>query len=119
MPTGSPRLRLTPELFGLTALSLLTHFWKLFSPAAVVFDEAYYEKFAGAYFTHAFYFDVHPPLGNLMYAALARLLHVSPAILSAPDPAPVLRVLPATFGALVIPFVYVILTQLGVGRRIA
>ncbi len=119
MPTASPRLRPTPELLGLTALSLFTHFWNLFSPAAVVFDEAYYERFAGAYFTHAFYFDVHPPLGNLLYAALARILHVAPAILSAPSPAPILRVLPATFGALAIPLVYVILTQLGVGRRIA
>jgi len=119
MPTGSPRLRLTPELFGLTALSLLTHFWKLFSPAAVVFDEAYYEKFAGAYFTHAFYFDVHPPLGNLMYAALARVMHIAPAVLAAPSPAPTLRLLPATFGTLAIPLVYIILSQLGVGRRIA
>src|SRR5690349_12525836 len=119
MPTGSPRLRLTPELLGLSALSLLTHFWKLFSPAAVVFDEAYYEQFAGAYFTHAFYFDVHPPLGNLMYAALARLLHVAQTPLTTPSPAPVLRLLPATFGALAIPLVYLILSQLGVGRRIA
>jgi dolichyl-phosphate-mannose-protein mannosyltransferase len=119
MPTSSPRLRLTPELLGLTVLSLLTHFWNLFSPVAVVFDEVYYEKFAGAYFTHAFYFDVHPPLGNLMYAALARLMHISPAILTAPAPAPTLRILPAAFGALAVPLVYVILTQLGVGRRIA
>ena len=119
MPNGPSRLRLEPELLGLTALSLLTHFWNLFSPAAVVFDEAYYEKFAGSYFTHAFYFDVHPPLGDLMYAGLARLLHVAPAILTAPAPAPTLRILPATFGALTIPLVYVILTQLGVGRRIA
>jgi len=119
MPTGSPRPRLKPELIGLTALSLLTHFWNLFSPAAVVFDEAYYEKFAGAYFTHAFYFDVHPPLGNLMYAALARLVHVAPSILTTPAPAPVLRVLPAMFGVLTVPLVYLILTQLGVGRRIA
>ena len=119
MPSGSPRLRLTPELFGLTALSVFTHFWNLFSPAAVVFDEAYYEKFAGAYFTHAFYFDVHPPLGNLMYAALARILHITPAVLAAPTPAPALRVLPATFGTIAVPLVYIILTQLGVGRRIA
>jgi dolichyl-phosphate-mannose--protein O-mannosyl transferase len=119
MPEGQSRPRLTPELVGLTALSLLTHFWNLFSPVAVVFDEAYYEKFAGAYFTHVFYFDVHPPLGNLMYAALARLLHVPPAILTAPDPAPVLRMLPATFGALTVPLVYVILMHLAVGRRIA
>jgi dolichyl-phosphate-mannose-protein mannosyltransferase len=119
MATGSPRLRLTPELLGLTALSLLTHFWNLFSPVTVAFDEAYYERFAGAYFTHAFYFDVHPPLGNLMYAGLARLLHVSPAILATPAPAPVLRLLPAAFGALAVPLVYIILTQLAVGRRIA
>ncbi|HEV8216525.1 MAG TPA: phospholipid carrier-dependent glycosyltransferase, partial [Gemmatimonadaceae bacterium] len=79
MPNGLPRPRLTPELIGLTALSFLTHFWKLFTPAAVVFDEAYYEKFAGAYFTHKFYFDVHPPLGDLMYAGIAKLLQVSPA----------------------------------------
>jgi dolichyl-phosphate-mannose-protein mannosyltransferase len=119
MSTGSSRQRLTPELLALTALSLLTHFWHLFSPVAVVFDEAYYEKFAGAYFTHKFYFDVHPPLGNLMYAGLARVLHIAPAILATPSPAPALRVLPAAFGALAVPLVYIILTQLGVGRRIA
>src|SRR3954466_611032 len=119
MANGPSRLRLAPELLGLTALSLLTHFWNLFSPAAVVFDEAYYEQYAGAYFTHAFYFDVHPPLGNLMYAGLARLLPISPAILAAPAPAPAMRLLPAAFGALAVPLVYVILTQLGVGRRIA
>lgn len=119
MPIGPSRLRLTPELLGLTVLSLFTHFWNLFSPAAVVFDEAYYEKFAGYYLTHTFYFDVHPPLGDLMYAGVARLLHIAPAILTAPAPAPALRLLPATFGALTIPLVYIILMQLGVGRRIA
>ena len=29
----------TPELLVLTALSALTHFWRLFAPNAVVFDE--------------------------------------------------------------------------------
>lgn len=109
----------TPELFTLTALSALSHFWRLFAPNAVVFDEMHYKHFAGHYLAHTFYFDVHPPLANLLYAAVARLAGVSAATLLGDTPVPVIRVLPAVCGALIAPLGYLLLRQLGGSRRVA
>lgn len=103
----------------LTLLALITRFWGLFSPRAVVWDEVHYERFAGAYFTGNLYIDVHPPLGKLMMAGAAKLLGISGATLANADPAPLLRVLPALTGALIIPLVYLLLREVGSGRRTA
>ena len=119
MPKWLARTLSRPELLCLIAASALTHFWRLFSPRAVIFDEFHFERFASAYWTGRFYFDVHPPLGNLMYAATAAMLHIPAEGLARPDPAPLLRLLPAAFGTIVIPLVYTILRQLGSGRHVA
>jgi dolichyl-phosphate-mannose-protein mannosyltransferase len=111
--------RLTPELLVLTVLSALSHFWRLFTPNAVVFDEVHFKHFAGHYFDHTFYFDVHPPLANLLFAAVARLVGVSSATLLGDAPVPVLRVLPALCGTLIVPAGYLILRQLGASRRVS
>src|ERR1022692_4082525 len=95
-----------PELVVLTALALITRCWGLFDPRAVVWDEIHFERFAGAYFTGAYYGAVPPPLGKLLLAGAARLLGISGAALAAHAPAPELRVLPALAGALIIPVVY-------------
>ncbi len=108
-----------PEAGWLLALSVATHFWRLFTPRAVVFDEFHYEQFAGDYLSGTFYFDVHPPLGNLIYAGFARLLGVPASALLHPDPVPLLRLVPATFGTLTVVLVYVLLMQLGSSRRVA
>ncbi len=60
-----------PELAVFTVLSGVLHFARLFSPNAVLFDEAHYKRFAGHYLDGTFYYDVHPPLANLLYAAVA------------------------------------------------
>ncbi|HXT15094.1 MAG TPA: phospholipid carrier-dependent glycosyltransferase [Gemmatimonadaceae bacterium] len=121
--TVAPRLAAhatsRPELWILTLLSAATHFWHLTSPHAFVFDEVYYEPFAGAYLTHAYMFDVHPPLGRLLFALTARLLHVPAAALMQPVPVPMLRVLPALFGTALVPLVYLLLRQLHASRRVA
>src|SRR5215467_7626007 len=96
------RLR-TPELLALTALSALSHFWRLFTPNVVVFDEKYYKEFAGHYLVGTFYTDVHPPLVNLLYAAVARLSGVPASALLGPEPVTVLRALPALCGTLIVP----------------
>src|SRR5438477_7167195 len=67
----------TPELIVLTALSALTHFWRLFTPNAVVFDEMHFKHHAGRYIGHTHYFDVHPPLAKLLYALEARIAGIS------------------------------------------
>ena len=117
-----PALRGTlmrPELVVLSALALLTRCWGLFSPRVVIWDEVHFERFASAYFSGSYYVDVHPPLGKLLLAGAARLLGVSDAALAANLPTPVLRILPAIAGALIIPVVYLILSELGAGRRVA
>ena len=44
-----PRWLALPELWILTAVAAVLRFWALFTPNAVVFDELYYERFAGYY----------------------------------------------------------------------
>ena len=119
MPSPARSWPWRPELLVLTALSALTRFWGLFSPHAVVFDEIHYEKFVADYLAHVFYVDVHPPLANQLFMLAAKLFHVPIATLAGPHPAPVLRVVPALAGTLIIPVFYLLLRRLGASRRLA
>jgi len=111
--------RARPELLILSAVSALMHFWRLFTPHAVVWDEIHFERHAGHYLAGTFYFDVHPPLGKLLYAAEARLFGLPASSLLAGLPAVQLRVLPALLGTLIVPLVYLLLRQLVAARRVA
>ena len=108
-----------PELFILTLLALITRLWSIFTPAAVVFDEVYFKVYAGDYLTGSYYFDPHPPLGKLLLGGWAWLIRLDPKVLTGPDPAVALRVLPALAGALIIPVFFIFLRQLGASRRMA
>src|ERR1043165_4360145 len=109
----------TPELVVLTALSALTHFWTLFTPNAVVFDEIFYKQFAGHNLARMRYFDVHPPFASLLYAGVAHLFAIPPGTLNSAAPAVALRLLPAFLGTLQVPLVYILLRELGASRRVA
>ncbi len=119
MPASSRSWPRRPELLLLTACAALTRFWGLFSPHAVVFDEVHYEKYVADYLARVFYVDVHPPLANQIFALAAKLFGVPIATLAGPHPAPVLRVVPALAGTLIIPVFYVLLRRLGASRRLA
>ena len=91
----------------LAALSLIIHFSFLSYPSQVVFDEVHFGKFAAAYSTGQYYFDIHPPLGKLMIAGFVKLAGVDPVFdfvqIGENMPAGTLfamRFLPALFGAL-------------------
>ncbi|KAI8991396.1 glycosyltransferase family 39 protein [Mycotypha africana] len=58
----------------LTIISVFVTFYKIWSPAEVVFDEVHFGKFAGYYLQRTYYFDVHPPLAKLMIAGAGYLL---------------------------------------------
>src|SRR3954469_23814091 len=119
MPDRSLRERVRPEFIVLTVLSAAMHLWRLFTPKVVVWDEIHFEHHAGHYLARTHYFDVHPPLGKLLYAAEAHIFGVSASSLLAGQPAPVLRLLPALLGALIVPVVYILLRQIGGARRVA
>lgn len=54
-------------------LAFVVHFAYLTYPNQTIFDEVYFGKFAAAYFSYQYYFDIHPPLGKLIIAGWAWL----------------------------------------------
>ncbi len=114
------RLFKYPEVWILTVAALVTRLVQLHLPPAVVFDEVYFRAFAANYLDGHYFFDIHPPFVKLLFAGAAGALGIDPAQLSGGDPAGVLlRFIPALAGAALVPLTYVIVRQLGLGRRIA
>lgn len=107
------------EPYALFALALISRFWMLAKPSGAVFDEELFEQYISHYFTHTFYFNLHPPVGKLLLALGAWLLQVNPVTLAHADAAVALRALPALAGAAVIPVFYTLLRQLAATRRVA
>lgn len=109
----------------LLTVGLATRFWGLGTPATVVFDEVHWGRYLSSYFTGNYYFDVHPPLGKLIYAGWAYLWGFTPAFifeLSAPYNgawALILRGLPAFIGAMLPLIVYAFALDLGYRRKMA
>lgn len=62
----------------LVVLGVLTHAAWFGHPNSAVFDEVHFGKFISAYFTHEYYFDIHPPLGKLVLAAWGWLWDFKP-----------------------------------------
>ena len=62
----------------LLIIGLATHFIFFGRPNSTVFDEVHFGKFVSAYYTHQYYYDIHPPLGKLMIAGFARLFDFKP-----------------------------------------
>jgi len=62
----------------ITLLSATTHFAFFSYPNQTVFDEVHFGKFISGYYTHEYYFDIHPPLGKLMVAGFAKIFDFKP-----------------------------------------
>lgn len=100
---------------------LVTRFYALKYPQQVVFDEYHFGKFVNGYVTGQYFFDIHPPLGKLFIAAAAwwsgydgTQPFAKIGEVYQPDvDLFALRAVPATFGALLIPLVYLLVRQLG------
>lgn len=113
-------------IIGLLAISLLVHFVWFGHPNTTVFDEVHFGKFISAYFTHQYYFDIHPPLGKLILAGWGWLWGFRPGFSFAtigevyPDHLYLaLRFLPTLAGALLPLVLYGIARQLRMSRTAA
>ena len=124
-PLRSALVRTLPFVL-LLALSAALHFAWYAHPASVVFDEVYFPRFGLAYLKGEYFFDLHPPLGKLIFAATGWLAGLDPgfAFASIHQPFPdasyvALRVPPRMAGTL-LPLVLVgIAFELGLSRLAA
>jgi dolichyl-phosphate-mannose-protein mannosyltransferase len=115
--SGLFKVLFSPQLFAflLTALSLTLHLGWLAEPNELVYDEVHYAKYVSGYLSGEYFFDSHPPLGKLMIAGVARLAGVTPfhgvQRIGVPYPNKQyiwLRLLPALFGSLLAPLIYLV-----------
>src|SRR3989338_10701939 len=60
------------------ALSLFTHFILFGHYNQTVFDEVHFGKFLSGYFTHEYFFDIHPPLGKLLLSGVGYITGFEP-----------------------------------------
>lgn len=65
-------------LFIILVLSLITRFAFFGYPAETVFDEVHFGKFVSGYFNGNYFFDIHPPLGKLLIAGVAKITDFKP-----------------------------------------
>lgn len=116
------------------SLDLLAPLWLIFTatltrlaffgyPASVVFDETYAGKFLNYNWHGIFFFDVHPPLGKLLFLFTAKIVGADPTNINfdtignvLPSTTLLLRLLPIICGILLPIVVYLILRLLKVSR---
>ena len=108
------------SLIILILVSVAVHFAFFGHPNETVFDEVHFGKFVSAYYTHEYYFDIHPPGGKLIIAGFAKLFNFSPeysfAQIGQPFPDHkylALRFLPILAGTLLPIIIYFLALELG------
>lgn len=112
---------------AMVVAGFVTRFWRLDFPSHVVFDEVHFGKFASYYLNGQFFFDVHPPLGKLLFALIGYLCGYDGSFLfpnigvDFPPNVPyvMMRALSALAGSLLIPCVYQIMIEMGFSSRVA
>lgn len=106
----------------LVGLSFGTRMWQLTTPKHVIFDEVHFGQFTNFFMKNQFFFDMHPPLGKLMFAFTAYLSGYDGEFSFADIGQDLgefeyvvwwLRFVSAFLGSLVAPVVYEVITELG------
>ena len=105
---------------GLLGLGLITRFAFFGQPKEAVLDEVYFGKFINAYYSHEYYFDIHPPLGKLIIAGFAAPFGYQPTsnfdsigTKYADNNYQILRFLPTLAGALLPLVIFLLALELG------
>ena len=113
-----------PLILGV--FSFVTRFLFLSHPAEAVFDETAFGSFVKQYFTHQYYFDIHPPLGKLMIYFFAKFFGLSDYTsfskigqVASSQEFLILRFLPAFFGALFVLLIYYLILKIGLSKKAA
>ena len=107
-------------------LGCFSRFHNLEHPNEVVFDEQHFGKFINWYIKGEYFLDIHPPLGKFLMLLSGLLLGYNENIdfdrISSPYPDHTymsLRILPACFGALLIPLIFICMRMMSVSRSAA
>jgi dolichyl-phosphate-mannose-protein mannosyltransferase len=106
----------------LAVASAFTHLIFFGRPLSVIFDEIYFLKFIGYYWEGMYYFDVHPPLGKLIFFWFGQIFGITPSIDigsigTSLDPALILfRIVPLTAGILIPLVIYRLCRTLELSR---
>ena len=105
-------------------LSLITRFVFFSHPAETVFDEVHFGKFVSGYFTGEYFFDIHPPLGKLIIAGVAKISGFEPGFSFktigqkfTDNSYKWLRFLPKIAGAFLPVLIFLIALELGISQR--
>lgn len=105
------------------AVSIASHFAYFGHPNETVFDEVHFGKFISGYFTHEYFFDIHPPLGKLLISGMGAITGFEPGFSFGQigDPFPDnkylwLRLLPTVAGTLLPLVLFLLVLELGLSR---
>ena len=110
-------------LIVLIIASIVVHFLYFGYPKQTVFDEVHFGKFASGYFTHQYFFDIHPPLGQLLVSGMGYITGFKPGFSFAtigeefPDKKYMaLRFLPMLAGTLLPIIIFFLILRLGMSK---
>lgn len=110
----------------LLIISAITHFIFFGHPGAVVFDEVHFGTFVSAYWHGSFFFDVHPPLGKLIYALFGYLFGAQGSVAdfmaignALPSSIVMLRTIPILAGTILPLIIYAICRRLNLSKLVS
>jgi dolichyl-phosphate-mannose-protein mannosyltransferase len=113
------------HIFLIFCVSFVTHFIYFGYPNSVVFDEVHIGRYITEYIKGAYVFDVHPPLGRLIFAGFA-ILFCADYITNfdnigniLPNWAVLLRIIPILAGTILPVIIYLILKNLDLSSKLA